>query len=148
MQKSEGFSLRLMKAGDLNQLWQWHKEHVKINFPTQKPNRAIFAEDFNTAEDYVFMFFKDKKNIGWIWYDIVSNKYENKKEGRIRYLHIDKKYRGKGYATKIMKGVKKGVQTLGAKFITLGTHVKNKSAIALYKKLGYKPYRITFRKNI
>lgn len=131
-------------SGDLKQLCIWHKEHLKLNFPTQKFHKKLFLEDLKNKTGNKFMIRTlNKENIGFVWWDIKKNKYEGRVETNLRYIHIDSKYRGKGYGKYILKMIDNF-----SKRIVLGTYIDNKSARAFYEKIGYKPYRIIYRKEL
>ncbi len=148
MQKSKEINLRPIEEGDYNVILEWHREHLKINFPSQKFNRLLFSNDFKSAFGNAFMMVKGTQRLGVISFDVVFNKYEDKNEGRIRYLHLDKSQRGQGLAIYLMDFAEKELKKQGAQFITLGTHVENYIAMGLYNEMGYQAYRITYRKNL
>lgn len=154
MQKGQGkhincYTFEPYCSRSFEQLWKWHKEHTKINFPTQKPDKKKAREDFKNHVQWGYILENEKKKkIGFVWYDIKNNFYENKEEGLIRYLHVDKEYRNQGIGKFLMNFAEEELRIMGAKFITLGTHVDNFDALSFYNEIGYLPYRITFRKKL
>ncbi|RLG52078.1 MAG: hypothetical protein DRO00_06175, partial [Thermoproteota archaeon] len=60
----------------------------------------------------------------------------NPKTGQISNIGVDKGQRGKGYGRKIMLFVLSQLKESGCQRARLRVHVKNKSALHLYKSLG------------
>jgi len=58
-------------------------------------------------------------------------------EGTVLFLTINKEFRGKGYATKLMQYVMQDLKKRGSNKITLFTRASNVRAQALYEKLGF-----------
>ena len=66
-------------------------------------------------------------------------------EADINNIAVKKEYRGKGYGKMLMNALIEDAKKQNIKAMTLEVRVTNKSAIALYKKLGFKEAGI--RKN-
>ena len=70
--------------------------------------------------------------IGHVSYRINKNKFH------IFHLFIDEEYRGLGLAKRLINEIEKCSQMKGINLITLNVVQKNKEAINLYERLGYK----------
>mgnify|MGYP001234385183 CR=1 FL=1 len=64
--------------------------------------------------------------------------YEDSKYAHIMHIFIDHKYRRKGLATKIIQHLEKLAHEKKIKKITMRVMPKNKPAIKLYEKIGFK----------
>jgi len=146
--KGISYSMVEISKKDENLLWLWHKEHVKINFPEQKPDKRLFLKDLKSGGQKYIIVNSDNRKIGFVWFDLKKNLYEKEIEGVIRYIQIDKTQRKKGIGKTVLKHVGKILKKCGASFITLGTRTENTAASKLYESLGYKPIRIVYRKNL
>ena len=60
-------------------------------------------------------------------------------------LYINEECRNKGVATKLIEECKKWAETLGAKIFELNVISENKSALNLYKKLGFSEFEKKMR---
>jgi len=127
-------------------LFKWHQEHVAINFPYQFPGLAIFTHDLTTGSGTQKLATCNGEVVGFIWFDIKFNEYEEREEGTIRYVHVDSDYRGRGLGKVLMEYAHNSIDS-EATYCILGTHVDNKEAIGLYEKMGYRPYRLIMRRD-
>jgi ribosomal protein S18 acetylase RimI-like enzyme len=57
-------------------------------------------------------------------------------EGKVLFLAIDKRFRGKHYGEQLLRAAIADLRKLGSKQVWLVTRVDNKSAIKLYKRSG------------
>ena len=127
-------------------LWEWHKEHASINFPYQHPGYALFTHDVIHGTGTKKLAVVNGEVAGFIWFEVEFNEYEEKEEAMIRYVHVDPSYRGKGLGKILMQFAHNNVD-FEAAYCVLGTHVNNESAIKLYEKMGYRPYRVIMRRD-
>lgn len=81
----------------------------------------------------------DNKLIGYLSYFLIYDRIE------IEYIYIDNDYRNKGYASNLFNELFIIAKNKNCINITLEVSVNNKSALNLYKKLGFKI--VTIRKN-
>lgn len=65
---------------------------------------------------------------------------KNEYQGHLFLLAIDKKYRGKGYAKKLVLYAMNDLKKMGAQWVQLVTRETNTTARSLYKKLGLQEY--------
>lgn len=74
------------------------------------------------------------QTVGWVWYELV----DDGETSFLVYISIDPKFRRRGYASEIMRFFEAESKKLGAKKTILYVFIHNKSAVALYRKFGYK----------
>ena len=140
--RTRGFNF----AKDINVTSKWHIEHLEKNFPTQVFNKELFENDIKVSPGIKKMILVSNEVVGFLWVNIIYNPYEVQKIGQIKYIHIDPSYQGQGVGLKAMYIAETLLKE--CKYIELGTHIDNEVANNFYKKLGYKPYRITYRKEL
>lgn len=68
-----------------------------------------------------------------------------KKRGYLGQLFVDRKYRRKGIGKKILDYRIKWLKSRRIKFIVLRAYVKNKKAIKLFRKRGFKDYTVEMK---
>lgn len=73
--------------------------------------------------------------IGFVAYDKQSFY-----KGRLRFIVLDEKYRGKGYSEKLMKYAMNDLKKMGSTVVDLITRTNNQSAQKLYKRLDFRSY--------
>jgi len=122
-------------------LWETWKESYSSFIPVDDL-LVYFNENYTfkkLAEQY-----NDTKVIGFVAeYDDVIAGYEktycSEKENRlyVHQLYILPVYQNLGLGKRLMKSAAERAQSLGLDKIWLGVMVKNESAIAWYKKMGY-----------
>ena len=72
----------------------------------------------------------------------------NKREGFVNNTYVLPEYRRKGIATKLLTSIIKKFKMRNLTMCTLDAYVKNKKAISLWKKMGFKEDFIEFKKKI
>ncbi len=122
-------------------LWETWKESYSSFIPIDDL-QVYFNENYTLeklAEQY-----NDAKVTGFVAeYDDAIAGYEktycNEKENRlyVQQLYILPVYQNLGLGRKLMKSAAERAKSMGLENIWLGVMVKNKSAIAWYKKMGY-----------
>ena len=115
---------------------EYYKEYLQLDLT--KPNRIIFIAVDN------------KKIIGAVvgkfFTPLRISKY--KKKGHISNLYINKNYRKKGIAEKLVKKTLEWLKTNKVPHASLEIHTNNQSAINLYHKLGFKDFTVKMVKKI
>lgn len=132
---------------DLDVISDFHKEHVKINFPDQ---RGVFLNFFHEnlklaseQEPEGMIVLEDGgKPIGFLWLFTFFNKYRESWIGQINYIHIDKKFRGKGYGDKLLKEAMKYFKNKGVKGVRASVMTANDASVKLFEKAGFKPKKM------
>jgi ribosomal protein S18 acetylase RimI-like enzyme len=122
-------------------LWETWKESYSSFIPVDDL-LVYFNEHYTSkilAEQY-----NDTKVIGFVaeYDDIIAgyeNTYFSEKENRlyVRQLYILSVYQNLGLGKKLIKSAAERAKSMGLNKIWLGVMVKNESAIAWYKKMGY-----------
>ena len=113
----------------------------KINDLDREYLYSIIEKEFNTSyKDNIYtnwlIYELDNNIVGFINYDVIYDKTE------IEYIYVDKKYRNKGIATKLLNEM---INNLTKVDISLEVRSNNIEAINFYKKNKFK--EITIRKN-
>lgn len=110
------------------------KYHKDLNISSENIKKE-FEELLSNPKRTAIILEEDNKIIGYIIGSLYINVY--RKATFIDDLFIDKKYRKKGFATKLLNEFFKWSASKEAKSIGLGVHLENHKALKLYKKLGF-----------
>jgi len=139
---------------NIEKICDFHKEHIKINFPGSKFKKQIFKKQVKEAykkEPKGMWVLTDKngKIVGFLWLQTKMDVYKDTYYGDVHYVHVAPELRKQGLGKMLMKKTEEYFSK--NKKITeyrLGTHVDNKAAYNLYKKFGYSPIRVMMIKKI
>lgn len=88
---------------------------------------------FVRAKTYYFMYYQDKKPVGFISYY-----YESPFFAKIQFVYVDKDHRRQGIAEKMIRYVLERQRKEGAHSVEILTRLINTGALTLYEKLGFK----------
>ena len=88
--------------------------------------------NFNTPFIYRNLMFIDEKLAGFCELKIVEE------EADLQMLVLRKEFQGKGYGTLFLLEILEDLKTKGVKYIFLEVSERNKNAINLYKKFGFR----------
>ena len=108
-----------------------------INYTTEKELINSFLKYFNTKINYISEFNKyliysiDDKNIGFIDFSFIYDRIE------LNYIYVEKSYRNKNIASKLMDKLIEFAIDNKCINITLEVDESNDAAINLYKKYGF-----------
>lgn len=108
-----------------------------INYTTEKELINSFLKYFNTKIDDISKFNKyliysiDDKNIGFIDFSFIYDRIE------LNYIYVEKSYRNKNIASKLMDKLIEFAIDNKCINITLEVDESNNAAINLYKKYGF-----------
>lgn len=108
-----------------------------INYTTEKELINSFLKYFNTKIDDISKFNKyliysiDDKNIGFIDFSFIYDRIE------LNYIYVEKLYRNKNIASKLMDKLIEFASDNKCINITLEVDESNDAAINLYKKYGF-----------
>lgn len=80
----------------------------------------------------IFVYCADNKAVGF-----VSYYKENFYRGRLRFIAIDKDYRGRGYSEKLMDFALQDMHKMGLRLVQLVTRTNNEPAKKLYERLNF-----------
>lgn len=117
--------------------WYW----LIASFPTYEPqyvdymfkNKAAGLDPRHVGSLNIKVLRDGSELVGFVAYYM-----ENWYEGRILFLAVNEKFRGKGYAEQLMKDAFGELKTLGATKLVLLTRVDNVRAQKIYNRLGFK----------
>ena len=108
-----------------------------INYTTEKELINSFLKYFNTKIDDISKFSKyliysiDDKNIGFVDFSFIYDRIE------LNYIYVEKSYRNKNIASKLMDKLIEFAIDNKCINITLEVDESNDAAINLYKKYGF-----------
>ena len=109
----------------------YEKVYKKCNY------KVFIAVENRNILGYVFIKITDPKQNGEIY-----------KESIIDALYVDKEYRNKGIATKLIEKAKEYSKEIGAKKISISVIKNNEVALKLYYKLGFKDFSFKLKQEL
>lgn len=128
---------------------RWH-ELRKLRLDSLKSDPLAFARDFEEEAqkhpiDYIksllerILFFAERegKLIGFCGMGQFSGN-RKKHLADVGPLYVDSAYRGKGIGKQLMIAVEEEAKRKGVKKLKLSVNVKQKDAVAFYKKMGFR----------
>jgi len=137
-------NIRRAKKNDFNNYYSFRieslKELSKISGEKLVVSLKIIKKEFNDilkSKKRFLLFSVDKgQTCGLLLGSLFKNVYIT--SGYIDDIFIKKEYRRKGYAKKLIESFIKITKNKKATKVRLGLRTKNKKALKLYKKLGFK----------
>ena len=126
------------------------KTKVSINTALSY-KKKFFEKDLSSGNGVIFVAEKDKKIIGYIFVLTFTPGMEKAKRYSPAYisdLHIEKPFRRKGFAKKLIKEAEKWSKDKNKKEIILDVGTFNKGAIDLYKGIKFKDKSIKLEKKL
>jgi ribosomal protein S18 acetylase RimI-like enzyme len=142
--------VRKAKKSDFDCVKHFIKEHYEREFPElsyesiRKGTEASYKT--HVGNDGTFVLVLGNRIIGYLSVGVQKDKKLNLREGELYMIHIAKDFRGKGYANILMKTADAYFKRKKADLCVITTSVTNDVSQSLYKKYGYVPWRITFRR--
>jgi len=126
----------------------YHGENINLEW-SKKNMPSRLGKDLRSKKVVYFVAEEKKKLIGYSLGVIekASAFFINRKIGHIANLFVEKEYRRKGIAKKLIDETIKWFRKNKIKWIKIITFSKNKTAQKIYKK-NFEPYIIEFRKMI
>ena len=112
---------------------------------------CVFEKDFKSGKGAVFAIEKDSQYIGYIFVLTFTPGMEKASKFSPAYisdLHIEKSFRRKGFAKKLIKEAEKWAKSKNKKEISLDVGTFNKRAINLYKKSKFQDKSIKLEKKL
>ena len=103
---------------------------------TREQIKKDFKDCLKNKKRFILILKQDGGIIGYLKVSVLENNYE--KFGYIDNIFVKKKFRKKGLGTKLIFNVIKELKKKKVKICTLGVDIKNKNALKLYEKLGFK----------
>lgn len=131
----------------------WERKYNKSLKPIDKVKKRYFyylKKDLIFKDRAIFIVIKNDKIIGMILGKIVNTLsiIKFKKRGYISNLYILPKYRRKGIAKKLVRELIEWFKSHNIKNLRLEVYSKNKPALNIYDKLGFKEYAIKMKKDL
>ena len=122
-----------LKEKSLKEYSKITQQKIPIN---HKEIKKEFKEFFNSPKRFL-LFAKDGNTIvGFLIGTLIT--YIFRKTGYIDDIFVKREFRKKGIASLLIKNFIQITEKKGARKFRLGVNPKNKNAIKLYKKLGFK----------
>ncbi len=139
--------IRKAKRKDFEDFLKLKKESIKeySNLIKEKINakeeqiKKEFYKMISSKNNIVLVLNNDKNLIGFLIGSIIKNIWQN--SGYIDDVFVLKKFRKNRLASNLIKEFIKILKVKGIKKCRLGANIKNKNALKLYKKLGFKIVR-------
>jgi RimJ/RimL family protein N-acetyltransferase len=112
----------------------------------RRQTESLLPQGLQTKDHYLYTLYDDDEAIGMIWLRAELNRPV--KNGFIFDVHIEEKFRGKGYGKEIMSLIEEKARELGIKKIGLHVFAYNAVARKLYEDLGYKVESLNMLKEL
>ncbi|MCK4245471.1 MAG: GNAT family N-acetyltransferase [Candidatus Omnitrophica bacterium] len=131
----------------------WERKYNKSLKPIDEVKKRYFyylKRDLTFKDRAIFIAVKNDKIIGMVLGKIVNTlsiiKFE--KRGYISNLYILPRYRRKGIAKKLVRELIEWFRANNIKSLRLEVYSKNKPALNIYHKSGFKEYAIKMKKDL
>lgn len=109
--------------------------------------RQLLPEGMNTPNNHLYAIRNDNgERVGSLW--LAVEERHGVKTGFIYQLHIDERFRRRGYAAQAMRLLEEEARALGVDTLLLHVFGHNHAAIALYRELGYETTNINMAKKL
>ena len=122
---------------------------IELDFPTDiaKQERALLALlGSETAAVFVATEGTSDTPIGMVTVQLTISTAQGGPSGLLEDMFVEKKYRGRGVATALVKAVEKWCLSRGADRVQLLVDFTNEGALKFYNALGYKDTRMVSRR--
>lgn len=152
--------IRKAKKPDLEKIVKLQKEqnllHQKFDHKFYTPSddytnewKKVAKEKLKNRKCFLSVAIDSNKIVGFIQGDIrIRGLRKIKEYGHVTEIFVKNKYRGKSIGTSLMVELVRWFKSKKIKYVELGVNSKNKNAIKFYKKLGYKEYEKTMKRDI
>jgi len=107
---------------------------------------SLLAQGLQTKDHYLYTLYDGDEAVGAIWLRVELERPI--KSGFIFDVHIEEKFRGKGYGRQIMLLIEEKARELGVKRIGLHVFAYNSVAHNLYKSIGYEVSSLNMLKSL
>jgi ribosomal protein S18 acetylase RimI-like enzyme len=118
----------------------------KIKLSSLNESKKIFANVLNDKNNYLLLAEMDNKIIGYIFGSVCESVCS--KKGYIEDIFVKKSERGKEVASQLIKEFIKILKEKKMGKISLSVNIKNKVALSLYKKRGFKIIKYEMEKKL
>ena len=131
---------------DMVAVLDFHREHVKINFPDSKYKRKAFRmqleEGYAKYPEGMMVWTVKGGVVAFLWLEVRTDEYKDIEYGYVRYVHVLEHMRRQGLGDELMKMVDEFYKKRKVLELRVGTRVDNNAARSLYRKYGYEPERV------
>lgn len=104
-----------------------------------------FCQKINQSDSILLGYYIENEIVGYIY--IRETDTENK-ICLLDGMYVLENYRNKGIASELIKEALKLCQEKGYRYVDINVMYKNELAKKIYKKIGFKEFRLSFRKEI
>ena len=133
----------------LKQLRELKKFEPSLKVGTKKDaKKAVRGSGKRTRYFVILVAEANGEIVGFVNGLTYRHSIRNKREGFVNNIYVLPEYRRKGIATKLLTSIIKKFKMRNLTMCTLDAYVKNKKAISLWKKMGFKEDFIEFKKKI
>lgn len=101
--------------------------------------------DQQKSTSYKFNVYEGSIKVGRGYLYLIRNGFHKKPYGLLEDVFIQKKYRKKGYGTKLVEHIIFVAKELGCYKMVATSRVSRRFVHAFYKKLGFRKYGVEFR---
>jgi ribosomal protein S18 acetylase RimI-like enzyme len=119
-------------------IWEIEKMETRII-------RNFFHSAVKNKDENAFVALDGKRMVGYVLLEVEKRKppvYKIKNAGYISLLMVDKRYRKRGIADRLMKMAKIWLKKKGVRFVYLETAILNKKAMRFYSRNGFEPLQV------
>ena len=102
---------------------------------SRQQTESLLSQGLQTKDHYLYTLYHGDEAVGAIWLRVELERPV--KSGYIFDVHIEEKFRGKGYGRQIMLLIEEKARELGVKRMGLHVFAYNKVAKNLYESIGY-----------
>lgn len=123
-----------------------YDDNIDENLVTNNYYQIVYKKENNK----LFIAVDNNMILGYIFIKITNPRLnaELYKEAIIDALYVDKEYRNKGIATKLIEKAKEYSKENNAKKISISVIKDNQKALNLYNKLGFKEFSFRLKQNL
>lgn len=107
--------------------------------------KNYFRNVIKNKDNILLCYEEDEVIKGYIYLKVIDN--DNQNGYLIDGLYVDTKYRNMGIATNLIERALEEIRDKNINFIDINVMADNIAAINLYKRFGFKDFRIGLRKN-
>lgn len=113
--------------------WYWLTANDKLVPEDMLDNKETTSPDGTKTKIKIKVYLENNHPTGFIAY------YKKRLyQGCVQFIGVDEKYRGKGYAQKLLSYALEDLKHMGCINVKILTRMSNSSARAVYTKLGFK----------
>jgi ribosomal protein S18 acetylase RimI-like enzyme len=137
--------IRRIRGDDLKKLAELNAETFKDT--SEKQALFVFKNSYEKGIKQACLLAQENGEIiGAVFVEEKLTFYS--KAAHIKSIFVKKGWQRRGIGKRLMENCLEVLKKKGINTVSLSVDIENKSAISLYKKYGFEPFRMLFRKNI